>query len=144
MTKHFFLLFFLLSIVGFSCKKKVVNKALTKTEMVARTWICDEAYIIGNNRNLAYRKGQAGNSISLENSFITFYKEGKYEGIDFNNIPKTGTWKFSNNETVTTLQEWEYPFEIVELTADKLLFKTKLSYAGRVFEIEARMIPKTI
>lgn len=126
----------------FSCKKRTVEKNLTKTEMVARKWICEEAYLIGNNRNLAYKKGQAGNAIALENSFITFKKDGKYEGIDFNSIPKTGSWKFDNNETVATLQEWEYPFQITELTAEKLNFTTKLSYAGRIFDIEAKMVPQ--
>ncbi len=134
----------LVLLVGFvACKKsKVDPKNLTKTELVARTWICEQAEVKGASNQIIYKKGQSGNLLELKDSFVTFFTDGKYQGIDFNATPQTGSWRFKNNETVAELDNWDYEFEIVNLSNKNLDFNTKVEYNGKEYDIFVKMIAK--
>jgi hypothetical protein len=127
-----------------ACKKKVVDpNSLSNTERVARIWVCQEAIVTTNSGpQVVYVKGQAGNRLDLSNSFISFNKNGNYEGIDFNNVPQKGIWKFKNNETVAELEEWDYDFLISKLTNKELNFTSKYIFQSRELDISVKMIPK--
>jgi hypothetical protein len=127
----------------FACKKKkVAPQNLTKTEMVARTWVCESAEITAPNRTVIYTKGSGANLFEFKDSFITFFNDGKYQAIDFNSIPQTGNWRFKNEETIAELDEWDYDFEILNLSAKNLNFNTKVEYNGKIYDIFVKMIPK--
>ncbi len=138
--KIFIVLLFVLPFSG--CKTKTVSKDLTKTEMVSRTWICDQAEVTAVTKTIVYKKGVNGNLLELKDSFVTFFNDGKYQGIDFNATPETGNWKFKNNETVAELDNWDYDFQIVNLSTKNLDFNTKVDYNGKVYDIFVKMIPK--
>lgn len=126
-----------------SCKEKKADPTLTKTDMVARTWVCDEAVAsISGAKQRIYKKGESGNILELKDSFVTFNKDGKYSGIDFYAVPQTGTWKLKNNETVAELDSWDYDFEIVNLSSKNLDFNTKVDFEDKTYDIFVKMIPK--
>lgn len=125
------------------CKKKTIEPTdLTKTDMVARTWVCEQAEIISSAKTTVYKKGASGNIIELKDSFIKFNKDGTYSGVDFNTTPQTGTWLFKNNETVAELDSWDYEFQIVNLTSKSLEFNTKVDYIDKTYDIFVKMVPQ--
>lgn len=136
----------LIPIIGFlffaGCKDKTVDENLTKTQMVARTWVCEQAELIGATKTIIYKKGSSGNILELKDSFVTFSADGKYSGIDFNATPQTGSWLFKNNETVAELDAWDYDFEIVSLSKTNLDFNTKVDYNDKTYDIFVKMVPK--
>ena len=142
-TTHKYLLFIFL-IIAFGCKEKGVDKALTKTEMVSRTWICDQAEAtLASGKQIIYKIGLDGSPLNLKDSFVTFFNDGTYQGRDFNQILQKGDWKFTNNETVAELVDWDYDFNIVTLTSKNLDFNTKVQLPdGRVIDVFVKMIPK--
>jgi hypothetical protein len=135
------LLFSLLFLNG--CKDKKIEKDLTRTEMVARTWVCDEAVAdIASGKQRIYKKGESGNILELKDSFVTFTKEGKYSGIDFYATPQTGVWSFKKNETIAVLDSWDYDFEIVSLSSKNLDFNTKVDFEDKTYDIFVKMVPR--
>ena len=74
-----------------NCKKKIVEANLTRTQMVARTWVCEKAEVVGAQKQTIYQKGASGNLLELKDSFVAFTTDGKYTGIDFNAVPQTGS-----------------------------------------------------
>jgi hypothetical protein len=133
----------LLGLLG-SCKDKIVDNAnLTNIERVSRVWVCQEATVTTNSGpQVVYVKGQAGNRLDLTNSFINFKKNGSYEGIDFNNVPQKGIWRFKNNDTVAELEEWDYDFTLSQLTVDHLDFSSKYLFQNKLIDISVKMVPK--
>lgn len=142
MKKYFLLSPIILFLFFASCKEKAVEGTLTKTQMVARTWVCEQAELIGATKTVIYKKGSSGNILELKDSFVSFTTDGKYSGIDFNATPQTGAWLFKNNETVAELDAWDYDFEIVNLTKTNLDFNTKVDYNDKTYDIFVKMIPK--
>jgi hypothetical protein len=141
--KKFNIIFFVIIILsGIACKKKTPAIAITKTDMVSRTWVCEQADVLATTRSIIYKKGTSGNLLELKDSFVTFMPNGTYQGIDFNSSPQKGTWVFKNNETIADLADWAYPFEIVTLTENNLDFNTKVAFQGKVYDIFVKMIPK--
>lgn len=132
---------FLLLFFG-SCKEKTVEANLTKLEMVSRTWICEEANILGPPVTPIYKKGSSGNILELKDSFVSFKSDGTYTGIDFNASPQTGSWKFKNNETIAELDAWDYDFKIVNLTKNNLDFNTQVDYNDKTYDVFVKMVPK--
>ncbi len=132
----FILLFFA------TCKKKTVEANLTKTQMVARTWVCEQAEVVGAQKIIIYQKGASGNILELKDSFVAFTADGKYSGIDFNAVPQTGSWKFKNNETIAELDSWDYDFNIVNLSKTNLDFNTQVDFNDNTYNIFVKMVPK--
>jgi hypothetical protein len=138
---NFLAITIILSFAG--CKKKTVEPTnLTKTGMVSRTWVCEQAEVIGANKIVLYKKGSSGNILELKDSFVKFNTDGTYSGIDFNATPQTGTWSFKNNETVAELDSWDYEFEIITLTSKNLEFNTKVDYIDKTYDIFVKMVPQ--
>ncbi|MES2795150.1 MAG: hypothetical protein V4683_04245 [Bacteroidota bacterium] len=124
------------------CKDKTEDELLTKTEIVSRTWVCEQAELIGATKTVIYKKGSSGNILELKDSFVSFTADGKYSGIDFNSSPQTGTWKFKDNETVAELDSWDYDFQLVNLTKTNLDFNTQVDYNDKTYDIFVKMVPK--
>jgi hypothetical protein len=131
-----------LLIFAFGCKKKTIDANLTKTEIVSRTWVCEQADVLATQKTTIYKKGASGNILELKDSFVKFNTDGTYSGIDFNSIPQTGKWKFKNEEKVAELDSWDYDFEIVSLSKTSLTFNTKVDVDEKTFDIFVKMIPK--
>lgn len=125
-----------------NCKKKIVEANLTRTQMVARTWVCEKAEVVGAQKQTIYQKGASGNLLELKDSFVAFTTDGKYTGIDFNAVPQTGSWKFKNNETVAELDSWDYDFNIVNLSKTNLDFNTQVDFNDNTYDIFVKMVPK--
>lgn len=125
------------------CKKKTVDpENLSKTEMVSRTWVCDQAELVSGTKTVIYKKGSGGNILELKDSFIKFNADGTYTGVDFNTNPQTGSWLFKNNETIAELDAWDYDFVLVNLTKKNLDFNTQVDYNDKTYDIFVKMIPK--
>ena len=138
-----FLATFVLGLSSCTTKKVEPNPNLSKTDLVSRTWVCEVAEAnTGNGKQVIYRKGLSGNLLELKGSFVTFFNNGNYEGVDFYSVPQKGKWKFNTNETVAELDAWEYNFDIIKLTEKNLDFNTKVDYNGKIYDITVKMIPQ--
>jgi hypothetical protein len=140
--KNIKLIFLIIIVFTISCKDKTPSKALTKVEMVSRTWVCQKADITSPSLTPIYVKGASGNLLELKDSFVTFFANGSYQGIDFNSTPQKGSWSFNKEETIAELADWDYEFNIVNLTEKNLDFNTKVDYNGKTYDVFVKMIPK--
>ena len=90
--------------------------------LTSHTWMYNKYYIgyvdSANKGTLAYRRGRAKNSVILDNTRVTYYKDGTATQIDENGSIIPCTWHFTNSaqtEMITSNYTGDYYTTIVRL-----------------------------
>ncbi len=87
-----------------SCSSSSDATPASKTDMLTgKTWIIDE--VAGPNpltgsTIVLYKRGGTGNVMDFSKASISFSKPDKYTSVEIDGSTESGTWKFTNGETV--------------------------------------------
>jgi hypothetical protein len=107
----------------------IKDTAMTVAILTANSWKPQQITALVGNTNVDYIRGGVGNTIPLDNEYITFNSNGSGIYTDNSGITSTFSWNFTNATNTALVWNWNLTLPATKVTWQNVVYKNaSISY----------------